>query len=376
MIKVLHLFTTLDSGGVESFLFNYYFHINTDNINFDVIVPGKRIGYLEEQFRERGSCIYHVPTFHENPLRMIQDVSKIIKKGNYDVVHCHGYKSCLGLLLAKIHKCPVRIIHSHMAFVNETPFQKVARKAMMMIVRGCATDKLACGKDAAEWLFGREEKEAVVINNAIDLEKYRFSEQDRIDYRKELGIRNSEYVLGNVARLTYQKNQSFLLQIVKRLKDEGIYIKLLLIGNGEDENELKEECETLGIKDQVMFLGLRKDVPKLLSAIDCFVLPSRFEGLPVVLVEVQAAGVPIIVSDNVTHEIDVSGSLQYVSLEDGVDRWCQIIKMQMEGGAMLDKRFDVAKKLEQGKFDIDYQAKKLEELYISLVKLRSCQGSN
>jgi glycosyltransferase involved in cell wall biosynthesis len=369
MIKVLHLFTTLDGGGVESFLYNYYSHMDLEKIKFDAIVPGMEIGYLEPKFISLNSKVFHVKRFRESPFEHLKCVASIIKNGNYDVIHCHGYKSTVGLVFAKIFGCKVRIIHSHMAFVYESFRERAYRRFLTYIAKVFATDKFACGIDAAKWLFGSKEYDSgnvKVIDNAIDLSKYAYNESTRCRLRLDMNL-GEDFVLGNVARLTYQKNQSFLLHIVKELMALNPHTKLLLIGEGEDRNSLEKECRELGIESNVEFLGSRKDVPDLLSAIDLFVLPSRYEGLPVVLAEVQAAGLQACISDNITREINVTGNICYLPLDMSPAKWSKTI-FDLYANEHKADRLKSVEVMMKGKYDIMYQAEKLYELYFELTK--------
>lgn len=369
MIKVLHLFTTLDGGGVESFLYNYYSHMDLTKVKFDAIVPGTEIGYMEQLFVDLNSDVFHIKRFRENPFTHILSVAKIIKKGNYDIVHCHGYKSTIGLVFAMIFGCKVRIIHSHMAYVNEGRFTTGYRKCLTYLAKKCSTHKLACGVDAAKWLFGDKDYsngDVLVVNNAIDLSKYTYNEHTRNMIRKEMNL-GKDFVIGNVARLTYQKNQQFLLLVMKELIKLYPQTKLLLIGEGEDRKELELECKRLKIENNVHFLGLRKDVPDILSAIDFFVLPSRYEGLPVVLAEVQAAGLNACVSNNITTEINVTKNIYYLSLDRSPYEWAKTI-FDLYSNKDIGERAKLGEVMMNGKYDIMFQAEKLYKLYVDFIK--------
>lgn len=364
MIKVLNLFTTLDNGGVESFLYNYYTHMDHNLFHFDFIVPGFHKGFLEDNFIQMGSKVYHVPTMHQNPLRQFYQIAQIIKYGNYDIVHCHGYKSILGLILGKLFGIKVRIIHSHMAYEKENKKQKIIKDIAVKVLEKYATVQLACGIDAARWLFGvrnLNNKKVKIINNAIDVHKFLFNSNKRDRIRKSFNISNS-YVIGNVARLSYQKNQAFLLKLVKKLSLDIPQVKLLLVGNGEDEAELKKMVDKMGLSDKVLFLGIRKDIPGLLSAFDVFALPSRYEGLPVVLSEAQSSGLVSFVSDNVTREVQITNRLMYLPLD--VDLWAsKIHDIYREKEALLIQRVDTGMKMFGSKYDISLQATHLMDLY-------------
>lgn len=368
MIKVLHLFTTLNNGGVESFLYNYYSNIDRSKIRFDEIVCGEDIGFMEPMFKKLESKIYHVEKFRKNPIKHCISVAKIIKKGNYDIIHCHGYKSIIGLIFAKMYGCNVRIIHSHMAYTKENLIEKVIRKLIVFIEKRIATHKFACGIDAAKWLFGNKEYKKgkiSIINNAIDLNKYSYSEEKRKKIRNELNI-TDEFTIGNVARLTYQKNQEYLLEIMQELIKIMPNSKLLLIGDGEDEIKLKKKCNELKIENNVKFLGVREDVSDVLSALDFFILPSRYEGLPVVLAEVQASGLSALISDTVTNEINVTNTLYYFSLKKSPMEWCEYIIKLYNESKETNRNISIMK---EGKYDIVYQANNLLKKYIKLMKI-------
>lgn len=369
MIKVLHLFTTLNNGGVESFLYNYYSNMDRSTIRFDEIVCGEDIGFMEPMFEKLESKIYHVEKFRKNPIKHCILVAKIIKEGNYDIIHCHGYKSIIGLIFAKKYGCKVRIIHSHMAYTKENFIEKIIRRLIVFIEKRIATDKFACGIDAAKWLFGNEEYEKgeiEIINNAIDLHNYFYNEEKRKKIRQELNIRD-EFVIGNVARLTYQKNQGYLLEIMKEIVKEDPTSKLLLVGEGEDELKLKQMCDKLDISKNVIFLGLREDVADILSAIDIFVLPSKYEGLPVVLAEVQASGLYALVSDTVTDEINVTNTLYYFSLNKSHKEWSEYIVKLYDESKKMDRNKNIST-MKNGKYDIVYQANHLLERYKKLIQ--------
>ncbi len=363
MIKVLHLFTTMDNGGVESFLYNYYINMNHTEIAFDFIVPGDKIGFLENDVKKMNSNVYHVSLFKKHPFQQIKQLSKIVREGNYDIIHCHGYKSFIGIFLGKMHKVPNRIIHSHMAFVKETIFEKTIRKIITYIIKIYATDFFACGLDAARWLYGNKfynSGKVKIINNAIDLDKFKFNEKYRKKFREEINC-TDEILIGNVARLSKQKNQLYSLKIIKKLLEEKVNAKLVLVGSGEDEKLLKKEAKKLGVDSNTLFLGIRSDVNKLLSGLDVFILPSLYEGLPVVLAEVQASGLNCLVSNTVTDEIKVTNNIKYLPLEEDCNNWVNYIKKLLKKEKY--DRLANYKKMKNGKYDIKSQSEKLYNLY-------------
>ena len=367
-IKVLHMFTTLDAGGVESFLYNYYMEMKED-IQFDFIVPSNKKGFLEEELVSNGCQIFHVPTLKKSPIKQIKLILNIIKNNNYDIIHCHGYKSFIGLILGYFSNCKVRIMHSHMVYIDEKKYEKIIRFLITKIINVFCTSKFACGVDAGIFLFGRkafDNKQVTVINNAVDLEKYKFNSKAREKIKKELAIPEDTYIIGNIARLTYQKNQKFLLDISNLIRKNQYNMKILLVGNGEDEKYLKDVINEESLQDIVYMLGKRKDIPDILSAIDLFVLPSRYEGLPVVLAEVQASGLQSIVSNHVTDEVNVTDSILYLPINNANEWFKKIISIKEE--KKYNQRLDIMNRMKDSKFDLAKQSRDLLNIYNGLWK--------
>lgn len=366
-IKVLHMFTTLDAGGVESFLYNYYMQIK-DNIQFDFIVPSENIGFLEKELSSNGCHIFHVPQKKMLPFSQMLEIYKIIKKNDYDIIHCHGYKSFIGIVLGYITGCKVRILHSHMVYVDEKKVDKLIRIMIMKLMNSLVTQKFACGIDAGRFLFGNKEFEngnVIVINNAVDLNKFKFDQKFRNNIRSELKLEEDIFLIGNIGRLTYQKNQEFLLKIAKIIKNKNENIKIALIGNGEDEKKLNEFIKQNSLQDVVFMLGRRKDIPQILSALDLFVLPSRYEGLPVVLAEVQAAGLPSIISNTITDEVNITNSIIYLPINENYDEWFSEI-MYVKNHKKSRKM--ISDQMRETKFDLKKQSRNLLEIYTNLAK--------
>ncbi len=361
MIKVLHMFTSLDNGGVESFLFNYYSNFDRNEISFDFVVPSEKIGFLEEKLKQMNCKIYHLKNSKISPFLRFKEINEIIKENKYDIVHTHGYRAILGLILAKKNNIKVRIMHSHMAFEKEGILKRITRFIIVILINIFATDKFACGNDAAIWLYGKKaflKNKIKIINNAIDLEKFKYNETNRLTIRNEFNLNNKDKLMINVARLTEQKNQIFLLNVMKTIAVTNNNYKLFLIGEGEDKEKLIDYVNKNNLSSSVFFLGVRKDINKILSAADIFLLPSLYEGLPVVLAEAQASGIKSLVSNNITNEISVTSLIKYLSI-DCLDEW--IINI-MDTDYNL-KRIDGYNCMKNSKYDIKSESKKLFDYY-------------
>lgn len=334
MIRVLHVVPALDGGGVENILLNYYTHMNRKSIRFDFIVFKQEKGALESTFEELGSKIYHIPSRREALFRSLKEMKEIIYYNKYDVVHAHQNEMAF-IPLFYADKCNVRmrIAHSHRAYESENIVQKVERGIFSFLSKHYATDLFACGIDAGEWLYGEKvmrKNKVYIMNNAIDLSKFVFSEKSRKQKREELSI-TDKFVVGHVGRLSYTKNHDFIIKIFNEIYKLNRNAILLVVGRGELENEVQEQVNNLGLTKVVKFLGIRNDVPHLLQAMDVFLLPSRFEGLPVVLVETQAAGLKTIASDTITREVQVTNLITYKSLRESSSDWANEVLKYANG---------------------------------------------
>jgi glycosyltransferase involved in cell wall biosynthesis len=226
------------------------------------------------------------------------------------------------LKAAKKHGVPVRIAHSHNSNQDKN-LKYLIKLYYRRQIPKYASDLFACGKDAGDWMFRGEPY--TVMNNAIDSKQYVPNLQKRLSVRKMLGIPEDTFVLGHVGRFFPQKNHTFLLDIfaeLKRLKEDAV---LLLVGDGELRAEIEQKVKDLNLTENVIFTGVRSDVPDLMQAMDCFVFPSIYEGLPLTLVEAQASGLPCIVSDRVPIESKLTDLLIQVPLELGVERWADAV---------------------------------------------------
>ena len=326
-MKILNITSDLDGGGVDRLLFDYCSQLIND-IQFDFVVNKKREGMLEQPLKDLGCNIFHITQIRESFKKHNQQLEDILKANQYDIVHDHsGYKAWCNLRLAKRCGIKVCIAHAHQAFMTETFVQKNIRKISTVITKFYANELFACGSDAAKWMWGNKafcNGKVYIMKNAICAEKFDYSFDMRKKLRNELNI-TDKYVIGNVARLTFQKNQKFLVDIFAEIKKVRKDAVLMLVGRGDLENDIRQQVKKLGLSDSVFFMGVRNDVPYLLNAMDVFVLPSRFEGLPVTLIEIQANGLPAVISDVVTKEAVMSNEICFMSLSKTALEWAKKI---------------------------------------------------
>ncbi|MBH0230750.1 glycosyltransferase family 1 protein [Halobacillus yeomjeoni] len=359
MLRVLHIVSSLNGGGVEAMLLNYYERMDHQEIQFDFITHGDEVGILEEKFTSLHSKIYHVTPRRNNFLKNLKETNAVIEKGNYDIVHCHqGPKGFFPILFAKMARVEKRIIHNHIAFTPETYMQKVFRKVNCWIVNKLSTHHFACGSDARDWAFGNNTN-AKVINNAINTNKFSFNPNIRSSIRAEHGVENKD-VIGTIARFTEQKNHRYLVDIFFEIKKYKPNTILWLIGDGPLLPDIKNYVRSLGIDDSVEFFGVRNDVEKLMQAMDLFLLPTKYEGLGIVYIEAQAAGLRTIAPDHVVpKETQVTDLISYVGLDFPIEIWVTKCIENLNGY----ERKDTSKEIAKHGYDINIESKKMENIY-------------
>lgn len=363
-IRILQICASLrKGGGVQTVLENYYAYMNQKEYIFDFVVMDAEKGELEGWFENRGSHIYHIPPRSVSFKRNTEELKRIIKNGNYDVVHCHqDYKSLIAIIIAKCCGVKKRIVHCHQAFPKESLKDRMIRILSILFVKYFANVFIGCGEDATKWLYGErmlKNGKAIVLNNAIDLEKYVFSQETRNQIRTDLGLEN-KLIFGNVARFTYQKNHRLLIDIFAKFHAQNKQSILLLAGDGELMDETEDYCNQFGLLDSVIFMGVRADIYDLLSAMDVLLLPSRFEGLALITIEAQANGIPVVCSPFVTKEAGIHRNFLFVPENDyeNTEAWCSMIEKAIDIGRLED-----VTALSQTGFDIRREAKKLEKIY-------------
>lgn len=358
-IRVLQVVTIMNRAGLETMLMNYYRAIDRTKVQFDFLVHRAEKGDYDDEIKKLGGRIYRFDpiTIKSMPGYKKKMVKLLKNHPEYRVVHSHlDALSALPLAAAKKAKVSLRIAHSH-----STGFDKNAKIIMRYIakhfIRLYATDYFGCSRDAIAFMFGKNIKEYKVINNAINVDDFKFDNSKRNKVRKDLGLGDS-FTLGHVGSFSYPKNHEFLIDIFHSIHKHDNDATLLLVGNGHGESEIKKKVAQLNLEENVRFLGLRSDIASIMQAMDVFVMPSRFEGLPVVSIEAQASGLPCVFSDVVTKDLNITGLCEFVSLDSNTDAWVERIN-RTRGVA----RNDTSKLIKKAGYSVAHQA----DEYIGMV---------
>ncbi|MBR6665868.1 MAG: glycosyltransferase family 1 protein [Lachnospiraceae bacterium] len=331
VIRVLNITRVFQAAGIESFIMNMYRNIDKNEIQFDFLVMNEKFDCYADEISSYGGRRYNIDIKIKNTfLRILIEcfaLYKFLKNNEYKIVHMHYTTPLHALYLyaAKMAGVPVRIYHSHSAEVSgKSSFKLYIYKLCRKKITKWATNYFACSKAAAKWMFESEiieSGQSQVICNGIDTEKFEFNIEKRKYLRKEFNIED-DYVLIHTGRFTEQKNQKFIIEIFKTLKSKCNNVKLILVGTGKLVDEVIELIEKYQLVSDVFLLGVRDDVEDLLSMADCYIMPSLYEGLPVAAVEAQCSGLPCILSKNITSEIKLINEVQFFSLSDDTDIWC------------------------------------------------------
>lgn len=362
MIRILQCVNDMHRAGLETMLMNYYRNIDRTKIQFDFLTHRPYRSDYDDEIEKMGGKVYYAPRLYpQNYPNYFKWMKNFFKEHpEYKIVHSHiDTMSYLPLLAAKKAGVPIRIAHSHNTSLDKD-FKYLLKQYFRLRINSVCTHRLACGKEAGTFLFGN--RDFKVIPNAIDSEKFYFNKDLRDEKRKELGL-VGKFVVGHVGRLSYQKNHKFLIEIFNELLKKESDSILLLVGVGEKEEELRRQVKNLGIDDKVRFLGNRSDVNELYQAMDVFVMPSFFEGIPVVGVEAQFANLPCIFSDKVPREVRFTDNCAFLPLSKSPDIWVNDILKDYN-----NCRLKQLHNFKDSIYNIEYSHTLLENVYLELNK--------
>lgn len=362
-IRIAQMMTDMNYGGVEMVIMNYYRHIDKKRYQFDFYaLEGSSVPQREE-IEAMGGRVFVVPRYTQLP-NYEKALMRHFKEEQYQIVHSNmNTLSVLSLYAAKKAGIPNRIVHNHSTAGKGEMKKNIMKYMLRPFAKVYPTKLVACSKYAGEWIYGKN-ADFTVFNNAIEVERFAYNPEIRKSMRKELGF-DGKFVVGNVGRFCYQKNHDKLIDIFVEIKKRKSNAVLLLVGEGELESEVKDKVKHLGLDKDVFFLGKRNDTNRIYQAMDVFVLPSRYEGLPVVGVEAQAAGLPCIFSDIVTEETKILPSSMFIPVEATDKSWADTTIKTVN----KYKRKDVSLEIRKAGFDIEEQAGKMMEMYDAMSKV-------
>lgn len=366
-VYILQLGMTKNIGGMETYLMSQYRKLDKEYVQYDFVNLSEEDQMaFSEEIEKNGSKIYSVPKRKYHPFLHYYEMMKILfynrKKYKFIVLNtCHLYY-IFPLFFAKFMQIPNRIIHSHNSNdeIKISFFRKILININKMLMHFSVTDYWACSEIAGKWMF--RNRNFRVIHNAINVSDFVYNESIRQKVRTQLGLLKDEFVIGHVGRFSYQKNHDFLIDVFNEVHRRLPEAMLLLIGDAVEDksylNEVKQKVKELNLEENVRFLGMRNDVPEIMQAMDCFLFPSRFEGLGIVIIEAQTAGLPCYVSSVIPNEVKITNLVDFISLNESPENWAEkIIKNKNY------KRKDVSKEIIKAGYDINTEIKKMQKFY-------------
>lgn len=363
-IRIAQIIGKWVGGGVESVVMNYYRHIDKNKVQFDFICDSDSTDIPYEEIESMGGNVILIPPY-QKIIKYHKELKRVLKEGKYKIVHSHiNTLSVFSLFAAKCAGVPVRIAHSHSTTNKKEKKKNLIKQILRPFSKIFATDYMCCSELAGRWLFGDKEYnkgKVYLLNNAIDLEKFRYDESNRARIRKELGIEDNTIVIGHIGRFVEQKNHTFIVDIFNEVHKKNSNSMLVLVGQGPLQDEIKSKVSLLGLDDCVKFLGQRNDVNELYQVFDVFVLPSLYEGLGMVLIEAQCSGCYCIASKEIPKIAKITSNMSFEKLEDSSELWAANILKELKP---IDREKS-SKYIREFGYDISVENKKLENYYLN-----------
>ena len=329
--KVLVIAASLRIGGAEKVARDIALYADPEQYEFHYVVFGDTVGAYEHQLQEEGCTVFHMAEPSDSYPQFLKALWQLMKTHRYDVVHAHNMFNCgLSMLLAACAGVPVRVAHSHSALINGSgAIKTVYENLMRTLILTCATDLVGCGVTAGQRLFGEKawKKRGQLILNGVDIASFAYETQKRQAVRDRLGL-GDRFVMGHAGHLAEVKNQVFLLDLMPTVLEHRPDAMLLLLGEGEDRPMLERKIRDMGLENRVIMTGNVTNVADYLSAMDVFVFPSLFEGTPLSILEVQANGLPCVISDSVPPDVFLTDLICPLSLQDPKETWVDMILNQ------------------------------------------------
>lgn len=362
-MKILQIPTGgLFSDGILSCIVEYMTAMDKSGMDIQVLATNNPEKSVVEKVENSGCRVVSIPYRKKNIIKYFFALYRYILKEKIDVVHVHGSSAIMSieLVAAWLAGCKVRIAHSH----NTTCENQKADKILRPVFNRNYTTAFACGQDAGRWMFGK--RKFTIIPNGRNLKKYEYDSKKRIEYRNKLGIPSDTLVIGHVGRFNRQKNQEYLVHVFGEVYKKKRNSYLVLIGTGEKVGEIKNLVKELELENNVIFTGVIENVSDYLSAFDIMLLPSLYEGLPLVVIEWQIAGLPCIVSDTVTKECAITSLVKFESVKKEPEVWAnEVVNLILQD--RNDSKEIIFNEIKTAGYDIESGAERLKKIYLKLV---------
>ncbi|MGD6942442.1 glycosyltransferase family 1 protein [Cytobacillus gottheilii] len=366
MDRVLQIVGAMNRGGIETFLMNLYRNIDRSKIQFDFLVHTDSKGAYDEEIKELGGRIFPIIPRRDGILNNRKSLEEFFKVHNdYKVVHQHlsSLTYIEPLKIAKKYGIPYRVVHGHNIRQGGSSVHRYIHWLNQLFVESYATDFFACSDLSAKWTYPKriyKKNKFIIVNNAIESEKFEFNEKVRKEMRNQFGIAEDVFVVGHVGRFHPQKNHDFLIDIFQEIYYKNTNSVLLLVGDGVLRSQLEKKISDIGLTDNVIFTGVRKDVETIFQVMDAFVFPSLYEGLGIVLVEAQTTGLKCFTSNKVVpKDVDVTGLVRFLDLNNSPKLWADEILRNKSYS-----RVSTNEEIRMSGYDIYQVAQEIQEWYL------------
>lgn len=364
-IRILHIVGAMYPGGMENFILNLYRNVDRSRLQFDIAVHSRKENDYCDLVESMGGHIYDLPRMSRHPIQNYHALKELVRTNGYKVVVRHTANAMILMQLVAAHRGgALTICHSH----NETDPKKFLHKLCRPFLKKAADVKMACSQKAGAWMFGEEPFEEV--HNAIDIDAFRFNGERRTALRAEFGIPENAHVYGNISNFIASKNHPFQIEVYKEILKRDPDSYFFCIGEGDLRPEIEAARDKAGLTKRLILTGIRRDVPDLMSMLDVLLFPSFFEGLPLTLIEAQAAGLPILMSDSITDSVIVTnGIVSKKSLSETAESWAEAA---MERAEKETDRMGSKEQIASHGYDIKALAASYESRIFRMIKESDC----
>ena len=366
-IRVAHIVGKMVGGGLEATVLNYYRHIDRSVVQYDFLVDDDST-LIPKEIEQLGGRVILIPPY-QHQVEYQKKLYQVLKENNYPLVYSHmNTLSVFPLFAAWRAKVPIRVAHNHSTAGKGEWIKNIMKYSLRPFAKVFPTTLCACTNFAGEWLFGKKamsDGKVTIWQNAVEIDKFLFNPEKRNAVRKKYSIED-RFVVAHVGRFIHQKNHEFIIDIFNEVYKKNNKAVLMLVGSGDLMPMIKEKVHNLGLDSVVLFLGNRSDIADIYQAMDIFVMPSFYEGLGMVAVEAQIAGMPVICADTVPEEARICDNFEYLSLNDSAAVWAQEVLNNAEN----TERRNMKQAAVEAGYDIDTAAKKMTEWYKTLLHIK------
>lgn len=365
MERIAVIMGKMHSGGKKNLVMEYYRQIDRTKIQFDFICDEDSNAIPIEEIENLGGRVYVIPRY-QDIFSNIKAIEKICKENHYKIAHGYnGTMNLFGLYAAWRAGVPIRINES-ISMAHNADKKTIIKNVLKPFSRCFATHYMANGETCGRWQFGDklyDGGKVAIFKTVINVDENKYDEELRNKARKEFGLENN-IVVGHIGRLTNQKNTLFIIDVFGEMEKLESKAKLLIIGDGELREDMLKKIEKYGIKDKVLYLGRREDIKQFYNAMDAFLLPSLYEGLPVVGVEAECCGLPMFFSTEIPEESSACNDLGvFIGLDKSAKEWAEIVLKKIRE----NKRVNHSEQVKKAGFDSVTEAGKLLEYYGNLI---------